>query len=45
MSSLTSANNITSGFIDLATYDEPEKYYYGGANAVTYFVKQVRKAT
>lgn len=45
ISSLTSASNLTSGFIDLATYDEPEKYYYGGANAVTYFVKQVRKST
>jgi hypothetical protein len=25
--------------------DEQEKYLYGGANAITYFVKQVRKAT
>jgi hypothetical protein len=45
MSSTLSSSNLTAGFIDLATYDEPEKYYYGGANAVTYFVKQVRKAT
>ncbi len=36
---------MTSGFIDLATYDEPEKYFYGGAAAITYFVKMVRKAT
>lgn len=40
-----SGSNLASGFIDLATYDEQEKYLYGGANAVTYFVKAVRKAT
>jgi hypothetical protein len=45
MSSTTSSSNLTSGFIDLASFDEPEKYLYGGSNAVTYFVKQVRKAT
>jgi hypothetical protein len=45
MSSLTSSSNMTSGFVDLATFDEQEKYLYGGANAITYFVKQVRKST
>ena len=45
MSSTTSASNLTSGFIDLATYDELEKYLYGGASAITYYVKSVRKAT
>ena len=43
MSNIT--NNLTSGFVDLATYDEMEKYMYGGASAFTYFVKQMRKAT
>lgn len=43
MSSCTS--NLTSGFIDLATYDEIEKYLYGGKNATAYFVRETRKAT
>jgi hypothetical protein len=38
-------SNITSGFIDLATYDELEKYLYGGASATAYFVRETRKAT
>jgi hypothetical protein len=37
--------NITSGFIDLATYDELEKYQYGGESAVTYFVRETRRST
>lgn len=45
MSSTTSSSNLTSGFIDLATFDEPEKYMYGGKDAVSYFVRRVRKAT
>lgn len=43
MSIVTS--NLTSGFIDLATYDELEKYMYGGMDATAYFVRQTRKAT
>jgi len=38
-------SNLTSGFIDLATYDELEKYMYGGADATAYFVREVRKST
>ena len=38
-------SNVTSGFIDLATFDEIEKYLYGGANATAYFVRETRKAT
>ena len=45
MSSNATSSNITAAFVDLATYDEPEKYMYGGDTAVTYFVKKVRKAT
>lgn len=45
MSSTTSSSNLTSGFIDLATFDELEKYMYGGDQAVSYFVRKVRKAT
>ena len=45
MSSTTSSSNLTSGFIDLATFDEPEKYMYGGQDAVSYFVRRVRKST
>lgn len=39
------SSNLTSGFIDLATFDELEKYMYGGKNAITYFVREVRKST
>jgi Large eukaryotic DNA virus major capsid protein/Major capsid protein N-terminus len=38
-------SNLTSGFIDLATFDELEKYLYGGASATAYFVRETRKAT
>ena len=38
-------SNLTSGFIDLATYDEQEKYLYGGPDSVAYFVREIRKAT
>ena len=38
-------SNITSGFIDIATYDEIEKYLYGGPDALAYFVRNSRKAT
>jgi hypothetical protein len=39
------ASNITSAFIDLATYDEQEKYLYGGDDSTAYFVRETRKAT
>ena len=42
--SITSSN-LTSGFIDLATYDELEKYMYGGRDATAYFVRATRKST
>jgi hypothetical protein len=38
-------SNVTSGFIDLATFDEIEKYMYGGGDATAYFVRETRKAT
>ena len=38
-------SNVTSGFIDLATFDEVERYLYGGSDATAYFVRQTRKAT
>lgn len=40
-------SNVTSGFIDLATYDEIEKYMYGGApdEVAAYFVKRTTKTT
>lgn len=44
MSSIQSSN-ITSGFIDLATYDELEKYMYGCGDAVAYFVRTTCKST
>lgn len=40
-----STSNITSGFVDLATYDEIEKYMYGGSEATAYFVRETRKST
>lgn len=39
------SGNLTSGFIDLATFDELEKYMYGCGSAVTYFVRETRKST
>lgn len=44
MSSMCSSN-LTSGFIDLATFDEQEKYLYGGSCAIAYFVRETRKST
>jgi hypothetical protein len=38
-------SNVTSGFIDLATFDEIEKYLYGGKDATAYFVRETRKST
>lgn len=38
-------SNITSGFIDLATFDEIEKYQYGSDQAFAYFVRETRKST
>lgn len=40
-----SNSNVTSGFIDLATFDEIEKYMYGGPDATAYFVRETRKST
>jgi hypothetical protein len=45
MASNTQSSNLTSGFIDLATYDETEKYLYSGDAAVSYFLKKLRKST
>lgn len=39
------SSNLTSGFIDLATFDELEKYMYGSGQAITYFVRETRKST
>lgn len=38
-------SNITSGFIDLATFDEIDKYMYGGPSSFTYYVREAHKAT
>ena len=44
MTSIASSNSA-AGFIDLATYDELEKYLYGGSDSVAYFVRETRKST
>jgi len=41
----TSHGDVTSAFVDLATADFLEDYLYGGASAITYFVRQHKKAT
>lgn len=41
----TTGSTITSGFIDLATFDEIEKYMYGGADATAYFVMAHKTST
>ena len=43
--SICGTSNITSGFIDLATFDEIEKYMYGSSDAFAYFVRESRKST
>jgi hypothetical protein len=40
-----SSSNVTSGFIDIATKDEIEKYMYGGRTSTAYFVRETRKST
>lgn len=45
MSNSICTSNVTSGFIDLATFDELEKYMYGGPDATAYFVRETRKST
>ena len=45
MSSAICTSNLTSGFIDLATFDELERYMYGGDNATAYFVRETRRST
>lgn len=40
-----SNQSVTSGFIDLATYDELENYLYNGKDAVAYFVRDTRRST
>jgi len=36
---------MTSAFVDLATYDEIEKYMYGGSLATAYFCRETKKST
>ena len=38
-------NGVIAAYIDLATYDQLEKYLYGGCYAVTPFVREVTKST
>ena len=39
------SQTLTSAFIDLATFDELEKYMYGGDQSTTYFVAQIKTST
>lgn len=45
MTRATSNSNVSSGFVDMASYDAIEKYLYGGCYAVTPFVRDTVKAT
>lgn len=45
MSYTTSSSNLTSGFIDIATFDELDKYLYKGNRAVSYLVRRIQKST
>lgn len=40
-----SSSNAAAGFVDIATFDELDKYQYGSSRAYTYFVRETRKAT
>ena len=39
------SSNVSAGFIDLASFDELERYLYGGADSTAYFVRLTRKST
>jgi hypothetical protein len=39
------SQNPAAGFIDLATFDELEKYMYGTDKAITYFVADIKPST
>ena len=39
------SQNPAAGFIDLATFDELEKYMYGTEKALTYFVADIKPST
>ena len=41
----TITSSLTTGFVDLATYDEIERYLYGGEDATAYMVRAVEKST
>ena len=41
----TQSSTLTCGFIDLATFDEMEKYSYGGLTATAYFCRETKKST
>jgi hypothetical protein len=43
--SINATGSLTAGFIDLATFDELEKYLYGGADATAYFVMAHKTST
>jgi hypothetical protein len=45
MASINAQGSQTAGFIDLATFDELEKYLYGGADATAYFVMAHKTST
>lgn len=45
MSSVTPSGNVSAAYVDMATYDQLEKYLYGGCYAVTPFVREVTKST
>ena len=38
-------SNLSSGFIDLATYDDLESFLYAGPTAITYFIRQTKKSS
>lgn len=42
---VSNGGNVAAAYIDLATYDQLEKYLYGGCYAVTPFVREVTKST
>ena len=45
MSNSLCSSNVTAVFIDMATFDETERYLYGGKKATSYFVSDVVKST
>lgn len=42
---MSNTTNMTTGFVDLATFDEIDRYSYANVGAVSYFNRQTKRST